>query len=138
MSNNALQKKVQMNYEIAEYAEKKQYFDVAISRYYYALYQKMLIYLAQFDRNDFNKWYKKRYKKKKEENEIINHWEKIAFFIDIFRSNNPSVDRIKIANIQKLRKKRNEADYDDFIFDGDKFIEEFKNDFVNVWSLIKI
>ncbi|MDD4550274.1 MAG: hypothetical protein PHT79_11010 [Syntrophomonadaceae bacterium] len=46
MGYKALLTKADHNSELGEYAEEKEYFDVAISRYYYALYEKA-IYIAK-------------------------------------------------------------------------------------------
>ena len=40
-----LKLKAKDNLKVAEYSEKKEYFDVAISRYYYYLYQNIIVYL---------------------------------------------------------------------------------------------
>ena len=40
-------RKAQNNYEIAELAETKSYYDVAVSRYYYYLYQNIIFILSQ-------------------------------------------------------------------------------------------
>lgn len=45
MSEENLLQKAKNNYEAAEWAESKKYFDVSISRYYYCLYEKA-IYIA--------------------------------------------------------------------------------------------
>ncbi len=45
MSKNNLLQKAKNNFEAAEWAESKKYFDVSISRYYYCLYEKA-IYIA--------------------------------------------------------------------------------------------
>lgn len=46
-----LQIKAKYNFEVARYAERKQYYDVAISRFYYYMYQNIMYYTR------FNKIY---------------------------------------------------------------------------------
>ena len=114
-----LQIKAKYNFEVARYAERKQYYDVAISRFYYYMYQNIMYYTR------FNKIYiDKKY------NENL-HIRTLGIFIKDLRTRfglNP--DEISAINkLQKLRIIRNSADYHDDIKDKISYEKEFKDVF---------
>lgn len=115
------------NFETAEWAENKQYFDVAISRYYYSVYQKMLYLLNHYNLD-------KNFQGKN------CHKDRIKYFEENIVQKQ-SLDDKEFKNIQKittLRKIRNDVDYltSDIDASIDVFNKKFKFLFNGVHSTL--
>lgn len=95
--------KSQRNKEIANYAETtKKYYEVAVSRYYYSIYQKII----HFIESKQSGW--------KPQKGQDSHILTIAKLIDLISKEPnfiPSVDDIKLEKIKTLKKDRMKADY---------------------------
>jgi len=126
----SLKDKAVNNYNVAQYSEKKKYYDVAVSRYYYYIYQNILHYFSA-----------------KPVNSCMtgedSHRETIKLFIDgittDFKRENKNLLLLKnLFLIDSLRKIRNESDYKDIsITDENVFKTRFKNKFDDVDRVIK-
>lgn len=83
----------------ADWAENQKYFDVAISRYYYCAFQK-IIYLSKK-----NKFY----------NEIkdnqYSHEKIVTCLIEHLKDKLTDEEKLQLSHMKKLRKVRNKADY---------------------------
>ena len=121
-----MDKKANMNYKTANWAESKQYYDVAISRYYYSLYQK-IIYISKMC--GFG-----------ECQQITgSHFSTIKNFLDeiakIDKVNND--DYLELENLDNLRKRRNEADYNETrTIEIRTFERTFKNSFDRINNIL--
>lgn len=101
MTNNNLEIKAQENYKTAEWAEQEKYYDVAVSRYYYSAYQKIICISKR------KKFYKDFSGESDSHNKMIKHFsEKLNHKLD-------GEDIIILNNIQRLRRLRNDSDYSD-------------------------
>lgn len=116
---NNLKLKSDQNYEVAQIAREKEYYDVAVSRYYYSLFQ-MIDYILlnkkanftvpssggshRFTIDEFNRFVYKKLKKNKLEDE----------------------DVADLIVLDDLKRWRQQADYKDRIITR----EEFNNDFI--------
>ncbi len=121
-----LDKKAKNNYVVAEFAELNGYYDVAVSRYYYYLYQNILLYAYQNNEN---------YATKVHSHTIKNF---IKFMQRGFCKNNDEelyiVQRIKI-----LKELRIDSDYSNekIISRKDEFDKIFKERFIKINNLLK-
>ena len=116
---NNLKLKSDQNYEVAQIAREKEYYDVAVSRYYYSLFQ-MIDYILlnkkanftvpssggshRFTIDEFTRFVYKKLKKNKLEDE----------------------DVADLIVLDDLKRWRQQADYKDRIITR----EEFNNDFI--------
>lgn len=116
---NNLKLKSDQNYEVAQIAREKEYYDVAVSRYYYSLFQ-MIDYILlnkkanftvpssggshRFTIDEFNRFVYKKLKKNKLDDE----------------------DVADLIVLDDLKRWRQQADYKDRIITR----EEFNNDFI--------
>ncbi len=118
--------KAKHNYKIANYSERKRYYDVAISRYYYYLYQNIIDYIS-INGLEINKT-----------NNLNSHYNTIATFIrSISMDNNLDIEDLrKIGLLQKLRTVRNSADYYDELRNKTTYEDDFKKTFTVLNEII--
>ena len=123
-----LKAKAEDNYKIAKIAEQKECFDVAVSRYYYYIYQNIMDFLIRETKPDnFN----------------YNHKETISNFIKYFKDQGSYESHRDLVKLWSLKDRRHESDYknDKRIINSDEFEKIFKRDFndVNrVFSILQI
>ncbi len=115
MENNYLEEKSINNYKTAEYAEKKEYYDVAVSRFYYFLFQNILNFISRKSKIDYDNYREEQVTILNNNNEYINNHEiTINYFLKLFLKERKSHDLEDLRNIQKinkLRRQRNDSDY---------------------------
>lgn len=118
-----LKTKSQQNYEIAQTAEQSKYFDVAVSRYYYSLFQ--LVNYVLLSKSKFNL---PTYKKDSHNNTFI---ELRRFANKKYRNILKNDDFKHLTEIDDLKRWRKNADYNvhrlmtDQEF-SDQFMKKFK------------
>jgi hypothetical protein len=95
-----LKEKTMMNKKTAEWAERNEYYDVAVSRYYYSVFQKLL-YLVN----------KKEYISSKDGNN--SHNDVYEYFLSKY--NLAPEQRQKMYHFRKFKDYRKKADYEDEI-----------------------
>lgn len=124
MTIEILKTKSEENFKTAQLAEKKEYFDAAVSRYYYCAYQKIL-YISK----------KKGFyvKPKKTEN---SHVVIINAFVDNFDNKLEGSERVKLLKMKELRKQRNNSDYEEIRIDANDFNLAFKFHFNGIIDII--
>ncbi len=119
--------KAKHNYKVADYSERRRFFEVAISRYYYYLYQNIIDYINM----------------NSVENMITSgqgsHYKTLDVFIKYVSSKkNLDGENLQIISmLQKLRKARHSADYSDQIWSREIFEKDFKEVFTMVDNLIR-
>lgn len=118
---NYLKSKAKDNYNIAKISEKSNCFDVAVSRYYYYLYQNVMNYL--FLRGETIE--------RKEENK---HIKTIGKFIEIIKNEGNYEKQRSINKLWRLKDRRHDSDYkkEKKIKDDTEFNKIFKRDFNDV------
>jgi hypothetical protein len=118
--------KAKHNYKVANYSERKRYYDVAISRYYYYLYQNIIDYIS-INGLEINA-----------NNNLNSHYNTIATFISSISNdyNLDEEDLQKINLLQKLRAVRNSADYKDELRNKTTYERDFKNKFTTFNNII--
>lgn len=114
MSIEILKEKSHQNLEVAKWAENKHYYDVAISRYYYSEYQK-IIYIS-----------KKMIFYMEPPKSENSHIYTINNFASSIGHKISDEDKMKILNLKKLRKLRNDADYKEEMIDSKNYSLRFK------------
>ena len=123
-----LREKEKENYKIAEYSEKRKYFDVAVSRYYYYLYQSIIIYLESNFEN---------FQVPKGENSheyTIKFLGEQLFTLKILEYK----ECYRFSLLQKLRVSRRISDYEyRKIANEFNYNQVFKNNFIMVEELLK-
>ena len=117
-----LKRKSDENLETAQWAERKNFFHAAASRFYYSLYQKM-IYIAM--RDGFNP------------SGIVTH----KAFIDTFIRHKAGMLTLEqnaiIGEIHGLRSLRNQIEYKDYwLNDQQHYLAKFKKKYDQVESVI--
>lgn len=120
-----LKEKSEENYKTGEWAEKRGYYDVAVSRFYYCIYQK-IIYISK--KNGF---YNEELSYKKD-----SHMETVNNFVSSLNNMIPSEDKISIMKIKNLRRLRNRSDYNETKIGNKDFTLKFKYDFNEINSII--
>lgn len=123
-----LKEKANENFKIAEYSEKRKFFDVAVSRYYYYLYQNIIIYLKS-NHEDF------QVPKGENSHEYtINFLGKQLTTLKLLENK----EWYRFSLLQKLRVSRRISDYENSkIKDDYKYNQVFKYDFIMVEELLK-
>lgn len=122
--DNLLQK-AQNNMETAKLAEEHEFYDAAVSRYYYCLYEK-IIYLL--DKKGLNKEGQGKNSHQKTIDRLTNN-------IGEFSSNNGDFALLK--SMQEFRKKRNDSDYrNKIIKTKDEFELSCKSYFLKINTLL--
>lgn len=118
---NVLLDKSNKNYEIAKIAEDKEYYDVAMSRYYYALFQKVNFLL------------RKNYDKFKEPNDREDSHASTFHQLNVYVARKCKhlkyEDIADIATTEDLKRYRVQADYKLRITEKEEFQMEFKKKF---------
>ena len=99
MNIEFLKDKSEENFKTGEWAEKKLFYDTAISRYYYCIYQK-IIYISK----------KKGFYQEPEKTED-SHKNTIIMFISELDSKLSSEEKINILQMKDLRRLRNNSEY---------------------------
>lgn len=125
----ALLQKSEHNYQIASAAQKEKYYDVAVSRYYYALFQKINFILRE------------KYDKFKEPDSGKDSHVEIRIQFNAYISEKyPDLEVASIADIgqlENLKRLRVVADYKHIVIDETKFEREFMRRFSPFYELIK-
>ena len=126
MSLDTLLQKAEENFKTAEWAEKKNYFDAAVSRYYYYVFEK-IIYISK--KQGF---YKKPVKNYNSHTDTIKNFSKSL-------ENKLTEDEIVIlSNINKLRIERKKSDYKERkIVDLNEFNLKFKDRFNPIRNVLE-
>lgn len=129
-----LRLKAKDNFKVGLYSEKKGYFDTAISRYYYYLYQNIIAYIN----DNYSEKFKLRDKTKDKEGI---HQVTIMFFQKQLIANKLITnlgDMKLIANILRLRQIRNDSDYNNKIIkDKNTLTRTFKYEFDMIKELLE-
>lgn len=119
-----LLQKANENYKTAEWAEKKNYFDTAVSRYYYCAYEKV-IYISV----------KKGFYVRPVSSEE-SHTNTINRFIKSLNDKLTSEEKIALLKMKKLRRIRNDSDYEESKMDNNSFVLGFKYYFNEINSIV--
>lgn len=101
INKNKLKVKADENHKTGQWAEDKGYYDVAVSRYYYCAYQKMIYILKE------KGLYKEVLKGSNSHNHMIEEFNKS------FNNKLDGKAKIELSKMHNLRKLRNSADYKD-------------------------
>jgi hypothetical protein len=127
-----LLKKAKENKIVAEKCEKEGYYHIAVSRYYYYIYQNILFFIEKDDdlKNNFEKYKKNNYSKNI-------HDITISFIIDSILNKESFEEINNSKQIHELKKLRNDADYKNCEFSKDKYEKQFKNKFESVEKILK-
>jgi len=116
--------KAQRNTEAGIWAEKKEYFDVAVSRFYYALYEK-IIYISK------KEGFYKKPPRKNPHNFVIENFKKNIF------TKLENRDFISVSRLTRLKKHRVYADYkEDIIESENDFKLMFKNHYNKIAQIL--
>ena len=107
-----LDKSVQ-NFEIAQIAAEKKYFDVAVSRLYYSSYQKIIYYKndKMVDGNSQFEMYKQEHENDTETEKYGSHDWNIAFFEEKNKTLGLDGYESIISFLKDMKISRNTADY---------------------------
>ena len=124
MGLEILNEKSGENFETAEWAEMKKYYDVAVSRYYYCAYER-IIYISKKE-----KIYVKPAKNEASHIDTINQ-----FIIGMDEKLSPE-EKITLTKMKKLRRLRNDADYGECKFQTNDFMLGFKYNFKEIIDVI--
>lgn len=124
MGLEILKEKSRENFETAEWAEKKKYYDVAISRYYYCAYER-IIYISK----------KEKFNVKPAKNEA-SHIDTINQFIIVMDKKLSPEEKITLTKMKNLRRLRNEADYGECKFEANEFMLGFKYNYKEIIDVI--
>lgn len=116
----SLLKKSEQNFEISEFAEKKQYYDVATSRLYYSCFQKVLYFFEKKGLNIENEV-------KKQEGSHNSTIKLMKNYINLFHSSYIAA----IAHLEDLKRSRTIADYDKKIIKKSDY-KELKENFLEI------
>lgn len=125
MGIEILKEKAEENYKTGEWAEKKKYYDVAASRYYYCIYQK-IIYVSK----------REGFYNKEVVNKESSHTNTIENFVANLNNSISGEDKITILKTKKLRRIRNTSEYEEIRIDNKQFSLKFKFDFNKINSVI--
>lgn len=116
----SLLKKSEQNFEISEFAEKKQYYDVATSRLYYSCFQKVLYFFEKKGLNIGNE-------AKKQEGSHNATIKLMKKYINLFHNSYIAI----IAHLEDLKRSRTIADYDKANIRKSDF-KELKENFLEI------
>lgn len=109
--------KSNQNMECARWAEGRDYYDIALSRFYYSIFQKVIYIL---DNNG-------RYKQKEQHT----HYETIDHLVSYILENsyfNGQFELVKhVSDIKSLKKKRNVADYENMRISKNSYQNDLKS-----------
>lgn len=124
MSINILKVKAEENFKTGEWAEKKEYFDVAVSRYYYCAYEK-IIYISKT--REFYKDYSR---------ESGSHFKTINEFNKNLKDKLTGEEKVALSKLKKLRKLRNNADYKEVKLLQNDYYLDFKYPFDDINNIL--
>ncbi len=127
MSSENLILKAKTNFKVAKYCETNKFYDVAISRFYYYLYQFIICYLKDKISSDYYE---------KDNSHVIT----IDLFLKEIEEKNVLKDheRTQLQLLHKLRRSRIQADYRHYIVsDENKYIETFGQHFYGIDKILK-
>ena len=124
MSIEFLKDKSEENFKTGEWAEKKSFYDTAISRYYYCVYQK-IIYISK----------KKGFYEVPEKSKD-SHIKTINIFISELDCKLSTEEKIIMLKMKNLRRLRNNAEYDEIKTKHNDFNLTFKYSFNNINNII--
>ena len=136
---NQLQLKAQDNRLVAVYCENNKYYDVAVSRYYYYLYENIISYIENNLKKDFEDYCNNK-GIDMPKNEPASHKILVNFIIENFNDSNTKIAGVKakLGYIHNLRRSRNNADYDNTkILYLKDFLSFFKEKFNVVENTLK-
>lgn len=119
-----LKDKSEENFNTAVWAEKKRYFNVAISRYYYCLLQK-IIYISK--KNGFYS---------EPPNGNGSHEYTINRFISKMGNKLSAKEKVTITQLKKLKRQRVDADYKETKIESNEFNLVFKYNFQNINEIV--
>ncbi|WP_372996998.1 hypothetical protein [Lutispora sp.] len=108
--------KSKMNLEAGLWAKEKGYYDIAVSRYYYSLFQKVITILKH------DGFYNAPKGENNTHNQVINDFNEYIYKINLAPEQIP-----KVTTMHKLKKKRNKADYSE---EKIEYTLDFINDFL--------
>ncbi len=114
MGLDELLKKAEENFKTAEWAEKKNYLDAAVSRYYYCVYEKVIYISAK------RGFYEKPISVKNKHATVVNK------LIEKLDNKLTPDEKITLQNMKRLTSKRISSDYDKRKIDNLSFGLEFK------------
>lgn len=119
-----LREKSVENFVTAEWAEKKRYYDTAVSRYYYCAYER-IIYISK----------KEKFYVEPTKNED-SHVKTINQFISGMRAKLSPAEKTTLTKMKILRAHRNKADYGESKFEANYFMLGFKYNFKEIIHII--
>ena len=122
---NKLLEKSKMNKITAAWAENKKYFDVAISRYYYELFQKTIVILNYHNKNNIPN--EETNKHKATIDTLLRETGK-GKEIDL-----PGNYKLQLLAFATLSRRRKDADYKNYSISN---IHDFKNKFKKTYGLV--
>ncbi len=133
---DVLEQKSQWNSEIAAIAERNGQFDVAVSRYYYSLFQIVAWLLKKESVWDYSTYGQSEDKKNSLHKEIGNQLHNFAK--ERIRNSCLSKSDYHYLTIwDTLRKTRNKADYEDIGLHGQRDYNSFKEEYDGLAGLLK-
>lgn len=121
---SVLKDKAYENQQVAEWAEKNKYYHIAISRYYYSLYQKLL---------HINSLKKLGIPKKCGQG---SHYDFVKEITEKLNGKVESDEASVISSFLFLIKMRQDADYEDMLIDNKKYMLNFKYSYININSAL--
>lgn len=127
MNTSNLKIKSTNNYKVAKYAERENYYDVAVSRYYYYLYQNLIVYILK-NYTDF---------------EVPKDKESHSYTIDFLTEEFFSIgftwsELTDFKLMTQLRTQRNASEYKEIKIDSEgKYKSRFKDSFDIIEELLK-
>jgi len=124
MGLELLKEKAKENFKTAQWAERKMYYDVAVSRYYYCAFER-IIYISKKEG-----FYTRPIKGEN------SHIKTIDEFMKNINVNLSSEDKVTLLKMKKLRKIRSDADYDEKKLGTNEFMLVFKYHFNEIIDII--
>ncbi len=122
--SQALLDKSTENRAVAIWAEQQGYYHAAVSRNYYALYQRLLSIL--YSDTDYES-----------ENEGCNHYDTISLFLKSIKGKLTREEKMDLAIMNALRRKRTEYEYyEEKITSKPQYDRVFNNDFIKVKTIM--
>lgn len=143
-----MKRKIRDNFKALETLEKKQWYNIAINRLYYVIFQSFIHYIKENNLDsEFDKFQNDQKEKAKQEDEKVlgSHEMTFTFLLDKLKELNPNIEADQIINkYYRLKQHRNKADYIPGIYydvraykyerdNFDNLVEELKN--INVINI---
>ncbi|MBP2027440.1 hypothetical protein J2Z35_001234 [Acetoanaerobium pronyense] len=120
-------KKATQNKECVKWAENKQYYDLAVSRYYYSVYQTVLFLLDKFGISGDNNEKKTHYDT---HNKLMKH----VTTQNLLQHNYAGLQ--SLAKIPYLKKKRNNGDYSSIYIGEKAYKDDLKHKYEEVLEIL--